>query len=559
MGQRAEADSFRFELVPDEGQGHDPDDGPLPDAEPAPPTFLERVRAWPRRRVVAGLVVAAVVVAAGGVASTVVERQRVAALRTAPGGVADLGDPPATGWSVDVLNGTPLTVLGGMVVVMGYSQESDSTPGDSGGVSDVQLRAIDPADGSEAWRRSYVGNWNCGPTPNYTMSRLVLATTDSLVCVGESENPTVQVIDAAGDVVAERKLEGDDVRVPAAEGGLLRLEHVGEAGPLPEVIGDETSGYRLDGPVIAPDMHLTMEDAATGTVRWETTVESLPTGPDNWYQCVTWGEDGTGEPEITPTSGGFYNWANDSLVVVGACGVDAAFTPSGNRLDVPSGTPDDESSFDGMGGYEMVMRSVDGYYARPAEVDQYGRYNQSSQAPWDVIDAEGTVLRSLPGQVAEPWATDGSHPKIVISNTEGGLAAFRMSDGEKLWGDAFVSPTGVLVRTRDLALLVTGDRELVALDLESGERRWTAELDAEDPMMWGDAAGIVRAAFTDGRVAVVVTPGMGVPGPPTWTAYDLGSGEVVWTWETELGGDSFGFTVDGRMLNWDYQTLTGLG
>jgi outer membrane protein assembly factor BamB len=559
VGQRRAApDSYRFDLVADDvDPGRNAADVDAPGVEP-PPTVMDRVRAWPRRRVIAGLVAVAVVLGGGGVASAVSERQRVAALRSAPGGVADLSQAPTESWSVDVVNGTPLTMLGDLVVVVAHSVEDRPTPADPGEVSDVQLRAIDPEDGTEAWRRSFQGQWGCGPGARYSLGRIALGTSESVVCVEAGPDGTVQVIDAAGDVTAEREVLGTDARLPAAHGGLVRIEQVGEPGQLPEVVGDEMSGFRPDGPVVAPDVHVTMEDAATGETRWETTVDSLPTGEVNWQQCARWEGESAAKPELDPMNAPHYHWADDTVVVVGTCGVDAAFTPSGVRLDLQSGTAD-EIATGAPASYELVRQTSDGYYVRPGEVDSHGQYSQSLQAPWDVVDADGSVIASLPGQTSEPSATDGSRPEVVFTHVPDGLAAVRLSDGETLWEQRLRGPVGVLVRTRDLVVVVTAEHELVAIDLDSGERRWSAEVEgSKDGGWWGDASSLAHAAFTDGRIAVVGTPGAGVPGAPTWTAFDLRSGDVVWTWRADGAGGGSGFAVDGRMFYWDNSTLTAL-
>ena len=549
MGQRrAASDSYRFDLVPDDGQEGD---APGPGAGPEGPTVLDRVRAWPRRRVVAGLAAAVVVLGASGVASTLIERERVAALRSAPGGVLDLSVPPRESWSVDVENGSPLTVLGGLLVVSSY------TYGNGPRHDGAQLRGIDLTDGSEVWRRSYEGEWDCGPTPYFAAASLALSASESVVCVQNGPEGSVHVIDAAGEVAAERRVDGEDRQMPAGHGGVVRLSSVGEPGPLPEILGDEESGYRLDGPVIAPDLRVTMEDAATGAVRWETTVESVPTGPDNWYQCMVWSDDGSGEPTLQPSVANAFHWADESLVVVGACGVDAAFTPAGVRLDVTSDA-DTIDPADGASSYEPVLRTVDGPYLRPAQVDRHGQYSSSPYAPWEVVDADGTVLAALPGRGSEPRATDGSNAGIVFAQVPGGLVAIRTDDGETAWEARMDGPAGVLVRTEDVVVAVTTGQELVALDLGSGARRWTAPLGNDQSRTFGDATDLVRAAFTDGRLAVVGTPGLGLPGALTWTAFDLRTGEVAWTRGREREADGYGFAVDGRMLYWNYQTIVGL-
>jgi outer membrane protein assembly factor BamB len=212
-----------------------------------------------------------------------------------------------------------------------------------------------------------------------------------------------------------------------------------------------------------------------------------------------------------------------------------------------------------MSGQEEVVPTSEGQYLRPAVVDQHGQYSSSPYAPWEVVDAEGAVIASLPGRAPEPLATDGSRPGVVLSHAQGGLAAIRVSDGETLWDETLAGPPGVLVRTRDLVLVVDGERQLTALDLSSGERRWTAALDGVDEELWGDASYFVRAAFTDGRVAVVGTPGLSQAGGARYTAFDLRSGDVVWTLDARSMGDGYAFAVDGRMLTWNYQTLTALG
>jgi hypothetical protein len=246
--------------------------------------------------------------------------------------------------------------------------------------------------------------------------------------------------------------------------------------------------------------------------------------------------------------------------------VAASFTPAGTRLDL-TGRADDARAAEDMPdvGYGLafgpsVQTTPGGRYVRPHDVDRHGRYSRSPHAPWDLLDADGSLAGVLPGAPVDPLASDGAHTDIALTRTGSGnyLSAVRPADATELWSTSEGPRTlGELARTGEVTVVATADNRLTALDLETGRERWAVSLGTDEWSGAHDLHSVVRGAYTDGRVVVVVTPPWGDP-DPVWTAYDLATGEVAWTWQPGLG-DGIGIAVAGRLVFWDYATLTGLG
>ncbi len=195
-------------------------------------------------------------------------------------------------------------------------------------------------------------------------------------------------------------------------------------------------------------------------------------------------------------------------------------------------------------------------------------WSRRPRDPDDIVDAHGELFATLEGAALNPLATDGS----------GGIrldlpAAERPSDGVMLWTDgvaigavgadaeerwrvehlllddddlrdAALVAGGALVRARDVVVLHAtwgrdGSSHVVALDQQTGEARWWAPLEGSVP--WAEMHAVVRGAWTDGQVMVVATPGdlWGDLTPQRWTAFDLDSGAVVWTYQREPAAEGW--------------------
>lgn len=604
-----------FELVPDdEGDGGAPGraaapaagvrttahapSGPLggegaedgADAAQEPPGPLGRARGrlagWasrqPRGRVVAAGVVAAALVVSTGVVTSVAEQHRLDRLAVAPGGVVDLSAPPSTTWQfAPGADLWPVAQLDGLLVVAEAGGAAD--PDAAADWRDqARLHALDPETGEERWSLDVAGARACGTTMSLIAGDVPrLDPVDELVCVQRADDGwAVLVLDGDGEVRAQRALQGVDevtpvfgsadseegdavVVTPTADGGLVRAQRVGEKGRQRDLV-DEGEGTSVpDGAVKARDVHVVVEDAVTGDVRWEATLPAERVTRDGWYPCATWSDDGT---EPGPLEDGTLQvTAGATMVSLAGCGMDAQLTPDGVRLDRDWPAEDgDAPEGDETVRTEAVVATVGGGYAVPPRLgtrDDDGAAERDDEA-WTLLGADTAVAGELTGPLMDPWASDGTDVGVALSPSGGRLVAQGTDGGERAWEAEVASPVGVLAQAGGTVLAMGNDSRVVALDAGTGAELWSSHVGAGTGDVFGagtELGAYVHAVYTDGHRAVVVTPGWSDGGSGAeWTAYELRTGDVVWRQDMR-DGYALVLPIGGHLVRWDGATVEGLG
>ncbi|WP_402469755.1 outer membrane protein assembly factor BamB family protein [Isoptericola aurantiacus] len=502
MARRRDS-AVQIDLSPDapgvEGVGADGADvdGAGPGERPAadePGWFTRHVggplaRRWratsPRRRAAfVALTAVAVVGTAGGVAVLDARADAAHAARMAqmPGGVADLSQPVAETWRVETDGGIRAVLPDGVVVTQ------DGT----------DVLALDTATGDEVWRRDVGPSPQCGPQP--LLPADYARPVDQVVCFHGRGDRSVTVIDAAGTVLGTRALgdEGGGVDAandiagrgvaPMADGAVADIDQVDrtlEAAAPAEAL-EELDRRRADG--TWQDPVLRVRDALTGEVRGEATLRVRTA--EELEGCRVPGDDGASSVWL-----GASVWASPSLVQGAICGTSAVLTADGTPTEA------------------VVPATGGGYLA----------FDDGGTRLVDV-HGEGDVV--LPGYVLQPFAIDDTDgPRLVLDVDEGRLAAYD-DTGERRWGTDVdrVGIDNVLVRAGGTAVVQRAD-EIVGLDLESGEPRWT-RTDVGQVTPAAGYGGIAGTAATDGSVALV--PYYGDEGGILIVALDLTDGHVVW-------------------------------
>jgi hypothetical protein len=562
------------ELVPEDdedGAFPAPRAVPWPDGEEppsdragGPPGRAARLGAWlarqPRTRLVVAGVAVLALVAGVGVATTLADQRRVERLRAVPGGVVDLAAPPRTTWTFAAHGSVwPVAQLGALLVVAEQDDGDPSlfAPGPPA-AGEVTLRALDPATGEARWSREVGTATACsggslgafGPVDGSGPA-------DRLACLVPSDGGwSVVVVDAGGDVVAERPLPGvdgpvgltgddaapaDAVATPTGD-GLLRLERVGEPPTMPQLVDDGAGAWRVDGPVPARDLRVTLEDVVTGRERWATTLPAAPAV--DWSSCATWPE---GEPRLV-SDANLWASAGGGLVSVQGCGVTAQLTTAGVRLD--AGAPRAESVVPTAGGYAVPP---------PAEVLEDGSLMADTSTSWSLVRRDGTPVGELPGPLVAPGVTDGGETGLLFARDGGALVALRADDLTRAWQAGPGTGDGVVAQV-DGTVLTLARGDLVGLDVATGRQRWATDVDTttQEALMSGGFG--LGTTFTDGRRVVVQVPGWSTEdGTGRWTAYDVRSGEVAWSQPVDGDLQSWTTAVDGHLLRGGTDRLEGLG
>ncbi|ACZ31729.1 hypothetical protein Xcel_2715 [Xylanimonas cellulosilytica DSM 15894] len=575
--RRAEGTSFTFDLEPDDGEE-------LFTELPVEPSRFARVagaararvRAWPRRRVVAVGTAVAVVVAGGlGAAALTMQAQHrswVQVAQTAPGAVVDLGHAPVEAWRVELEFPTPVGLVGETLVVRGRMW------GSSGGVG--PLHGVDLAAGRLLWTT---------PAPEYAEcsvggASLWIAATqrvergDVVVCLA-SDRRSVTVVDAAGQVLASRDLAGgywDDPAQASAvdpldpyasygehrvlvtrDGGLLRIDRIGA--PLPPPSFSVPDGEDLTGgiptmtlltPLVTRDLRVRLEDAVTGETRWETIVDSvdLPAGAEvaNGSPCMGW--EANGGPAVAADQ----SWSDDvgpHTLATTMCGLDVT-------IDLATGEileQQDVFEPDYQPWRASSTPLVDGGWGEIGfDADRDG---QVQDVTTRIMRPDGSVVGVVPGVVFPPLATDGpaSALLVAVSGTGTGVAAYEADDASLRWRDGSLASPRVLARTTQ-AVVVSDGAIVMALDRETGARLWKHALYGDTIVQPDGGYGIVDA-LTDGRYVSVVTPATQgsytdpMTGDKTTTTLDLATGKVVWA---STSDDPAPYPIAGRLYRFDH-------
>ncbi|RXR22753.1 hypothetical protein EQW78_17120 [Oerskovia turbata] len=323
-----------------------------------------------RRLVVAGVAGALVLVLGGLTAVDVVRaRQADALLRTAPGGVVGLTQPPEEVWSVGTGEARPAFVDDLLLL----------------GLEDA-LVGHDLSTGEVSWRREELAGFRCGTVGPFAE---VPFRTSFVTCLGgggpvdafpREPSTTVAVLGSDGEVLARRDLDPSrGVSEVLPDGDLVRAARDGS------------------------DLVVTVEDARTGEARWTTRVPQVEPG------------EGPGPCEITQEDGStvedresVYFLSLVGVISVAGCGVDASLTEQGE-----------------------IVSGADRGFTRPLSDGRLARTSWDGRTT-DVLDEDGTLLWSTSALVSEPLATDGTAPPLLFAQGGSGFTAFD-EDGRELW------------------------------------------------------------------------------------------------------------------------------
>lgn len=401
------------------------------------------------------------------------------AIETTDGGVRDLSRAPRDLWSVPTDGGTPF-VVGDLLVL----------PGRSG------LAGFDVGTGNQLWRLDELAGHACTASPGASDAPAGPAAGDGparvIVCLETAaDQVTAQLVSLDGSVVA---------------GGVLDL-----------AAGAPTVGF--GGSVLQAS-----RDDAGAVVR----AADLRTGEVAWEQRLTVREEGLEWACGSRDVDALRIDVRSGVALVYGCGVASYVTADGLLLDEPVGLT-------------TVAALGDGTFLRSSGAAVAG--------PVDALAADGTVRWTSEGLVLVGGVSDGTTPDLVLLDQGEALLALH-PDGATAW-TAQVAARQVLVRTADAVIVQTVDRETVSLDPATGAERWRRAVGPLSDAVPQRVGGTVADAAT----AVLVAPS--VSGGYTVVALDLASGDVRWT--QEHGGDPETFQTTHGRLRFDRSAVTGLG
>lgn len=169
-------------------------------------------------------------------------------------------------------------------------------------------------------------------------------------------------------------------------------------------------------------------------------------------------------------------------------------------------------------------------------------------ATW--YDRTGRAVGEVSGALAEPDATDGSVPEVLLVTRDAGdtLVAVSPERGVDLW-QVPIAGGSVVARQHGLAVVAAGDA-VTSYEVLSGARVWTRPVDGLHPELTG---------LSDGS-SVLVTAVRG----RRWTAlvYRMADGGLLWS-ATVPGGGEVGLIpspprlemLDGAPVVWMGRTL----
>lgn len=328
-------------------------------------------RAHRRRRLVVTGVAGALVLVLGGLTAldVVRARQADALLRTAPGGVVGLTQPPEETWSVDTGEAWP-TFAGDRLILA----RADA------------LVAHDLATGEVSWQREELAGFQCSAVGS---SSAVPDAASFVTCLG-----------GGGPVDVFPREPSTKVAVVGLDGEVLARRDLDPAGGVSEVLpdGDLVRAARDGG-----DLVVTVEDARTGEARWTTRVPQveLVEGIGN---CEITQEDGTTVEDRDLLY--FFNLTGG--ISVAGCNVEASLTAQGE-----------------------ILTGADRGFVRPLRDGRLARSSRDG-AGTDILDKDRALLWSTEGTVIEPLATDGTAPPLLFAQGGSGFTALD-EDGRELW------------------------------------------------------------------------------------------------------------------------------
>jgi len=394
---------------------------------------------------------------AGSVAFTAsMEDARPVDVTALAGGLRPLEEPPEARWTVPVAPGSEIVPAVGAVVTV-----------------DGGLTAYSVDDGSVLWRSERLGDRaTCLPAQGEPAREVVVCAVPS----GWREQVArlVTVRSGTGEVVGDRTVE---------TAGRLSVVPVGAT--------DVVRAWWRGG-----DVAVVREDAATGEVRWDRSLE----------------HDGLGR------GGDVVLDVRRGVVDVLAPGVAAALTEDGRSL-----VEDDVWT---------IVRLQDGRYVG----NEYGRGTAT------VFTAAGEPAFRIKGRVLESPLSDGSAPGVIVTNTFGSIVGVDAATGSELWS---LPGTGLRAVARvDGRVVVQTDSSYRSVDARTGEEAWAVDLDDSGP--W--------PVLTDGRSLFVTERGREGQG---LVSLALDDGAVEWRWT--LPEDTYHVVaVEGRLFLLGVDRLTAV-
>lgn len=519
-----------------------------PAAGPAPAAARSARR---RRRAAVGAVLAAVLTLGGMAAvDAASSRSSTETQRRSTGGVDALATAPVEVWSAPGPQAGALATLPGLLVV----------------VRDDEAVAHDLDTGTVRWTVPLPPTSRCGgelelaltaPVPDETLvcvtddvpsplaSRTLLTTTtgEAIDTTAASPAPQVTVLDADGTATTRTLDAARGWSAPGPDGTVARFRRVGDT-PAAPVPTDPTTGLPTDVSAGRAAV-VTLEDARTGTVRWE---HELPfvagegdCRPYSPTEDTTYADLDSGT--VSRSAG---------LVAVRGCGVDARFTPEGTRVDDPEAPSD------------AVGRLPDDALLR---VDARESAAADGTGAAAVLEPDGALRWEPPGEVLVPIATDGTARDLVLTRQVTDLVAHDAA-GRTRWETGEVnSPEIAYVVADGVAVVLQGmGSVLVGVDVETGRTLWTRAIDelVDDGAGPTVAPGMLHVgqAFTDGARALLAVSAWEDDEHSTTrlVALDLRDGAVAWS--TDTATSTRYAAVQGRLLQLrlgDDPTVTRLG
>ena len=363
-------------------------------------------------------------------------------------------------------------------------------PGRSG------LAGFDVGTGTESWRLDELAGQDCSASTESTAGSTESAVGDGtarfVVCLETAaDEVTARLVSLDGSVVADGVLDLAAGTPTVGVGGVLLQASRDVAGAV-----------------------VRATDVRTGEVAWEQRLTVRESG-------LEWTCEGS-------VGGVLRTEVRSGVVTVFGCGVWSFLTADGLVVDEPLALT-------------TVAALGDGTFLRSSGTAVAG--------PADALVADGTVRWTSEGLLLEGGAHHGTTQDLILLDQGDALLALHPG-GATAW-TAQVAARQVLVRTADVVIVQSIDRETVALDALTGDERWRRVVgplsDALPQRVGGTGA--------DGATAILVGPA--ASGGYTVVALDQATGDVRWT--QEHGGDPEAFlAADGR-LRFDRSAITGLG
>ncbi|MGH2740214.1 MAG: PQQ-binding-like beta-propeller repeat protein [Actinomycetota bacterium] len=212
-----------------------------------------------------------------------------------------------------------------------------------------------------------------------------------------------------------------------------------------------------------------------------------------------------------------------------AAGVRAATTVAAEDWPMFGGNPSHHSVVDGPAPpYRRVwLTALEEDRPRAAPIGVAGALIVVAEESVVALDASTGAIAWEVERARGPAGSPATDGQIVVHaedrGSEASLLARRLEDGEEVWKTPVQGPAaGGLTLTDGLVFVGLRSREVVALDVETGDVVWTAEMPGRvdsSPAVADGLAIVAPEDFADGDAAVV--------------ALDVESGEELWQFAPE--------------------------